>query len=93
MEIVRNGIEIELTRDEMRQAYDVIDKEYRIEDIKSQIAQMENTECIEDDDMNELLLFVDHTLGNNDSYWSSYWSSLEYAIEEYVKRKEAKQCN
>ena len=83
MTIYRDGKAIELTRDECRKAYEELDREYKKEDIGCQLELME----IELDITDELVDDVDHALGNNDSYWDSYWRTVEYSIEEYMKEK------
>ena len=84
MKIYRDGKEIELTNEECRQVYEELDREYHREDIASRIEEME----IELDVTDELIDRVDHALGNNDGYWDSYWCTVEYVIEEYMKEKE-----
>ena len=83
MIIYRNGQAIELTREEMRRAYDELDREYKAEDIRGKLEEME----VELDVTDELIFNVEHALGNNDGYWDSYWCTIEYAIEEYMKEK------
>ena len=83
MIIYRDGQAIELTREECRKAYDELDREYKTEDIRGQLEVME----VELDITNELILNVEHALGNNDGYWDSYWCTIEYVIEEYMKEK------
>lgn len=83
MIIYRDGQTIELTREECRRIYDELDREYKAEDIRGKLEEME----VELDVTDELILDVEHALGNNDGYWDSYWSSMEYAIEEYLKEK------
>jgi hypothetical protein len=83
MKIYRDGKAIELTREECRQVYDELDKEYKTEDIRGKLEEME----VELDVTDELIDRVDHVLGNNDGYWDSYWCTVEYVIEEYMKEK------
>ena len=83
MIIYRDGRAIELTKEECRKVYDELDREYKKEDIGCQLALME----IELDVTDELIDCVDHALGNNEGYWDSYWCTIEYAIEEYMKEK------
>lgn len=83
MIIYRDGQAIELTREECRKVYDELDKEYKTEDIRGKLEEME----IELEVTDELILDVEHTLGNNDGYWDSYWCTIEYVIEEYMKEK------
>lgn len=83
MIIYRDGQAIELTAEECRKAYDELDREYHREDVCSQLELLE----IELDDVDEIVDRVDHALGNNDGYWDSYWCTVEYVIEEYMKEK------
>ena len=83
MIICRDGHAIELTKEELRKAYDELDQEYKAEDIRGKLEEME----IELDVTDELVDYVDHALGNNDGYWDSYWCTIEYAIEEYMKER------
>ena len=84
MTIYRDGQAIELTREECRQAYNELDREYKREDLCGKLEQME----IELDVTAELIERFDHVLGNNDGYWESDWLTAEYVIEEYIRDKE-----
>ena len=86
MIIYRDGKAIELTSEECRKAYDELDREYKAEDIKSRLEMLE----IELDNVEELVDRFEHTIGNNDSFWDSYWYSMDYVIEEYLKERGVK---
>ena len=86
MKIYRDGKEIELTWEECRQAYNELDKEYKAEDLRGKLEDME----IELEVTDKLIERFDHALGNNDGYWESYWLTAEYVIEEYVREMEGK---
>lgn len=88
MIIYRDGKAIELTREECRKAYDELDREYKAEDIRGQLEAMEVE--LDDGDVDVLTDRVDLALGRNDSYWDSYWCTMEYVIEEYLKECEVK---
>ena len=75
MKIIRNGQEIELTPEEMRQAYDEMKNEYTIEDIRSRYN-------LSEDKINEVLTIFERVIDNNDSFWDSYWSMIEYVAEK-----------
>lgn len=79
MKIIRDGIEIELTAEEMRKAYEIKDREYLFEDIKSKLEEMEID--VTDKEMEVIADITKSTLENHDSYWECYWLSIEYAIE------------
>lgn len=83
MIIYRDGQSIELTREECRKAYEELDREYKAEDIRGKLEEME----VELEVTDELIWNVEHSLGNNDGYWDSYWCTIEYVIEEYMKEK------
>ena len=75
MKIIRNGQEIELTHEEMRQAYYEMKDEYTIEDIRSRYN-------LYDDKIDEVLTIFKRVIDNNDSFWDSYWSMIEYVAEK-----------
>ena len=79
MTINRNGIEYELTFDEMLDIYHEMDKSYLKEDITS---RMEGIACSKDD-LEYIAQRVKKALDNNESYWESYWMTIEYVIESY----------
>ena len=83
MIIYRDGNAIELTSEECRKIYDELDREYKAEDIRGQLETMK----VELDVTDELIDNVDHALGNNDGYWDSYWCTIEYVIERYMKER------
>ena len=85
MKIYRDGKEIELTTEELRMAYEEKHLEYFAEDAKNLVKSMELEEEFDESDFNELAWRFDKALGRNDSYWDSYWCTLENVIEEYLK--------
>ena len=90
MKIIRNGREFELTAEEMRQAYEEKQREYYIDDIGNQVREVYEIEpCADDSNINlwELARRFDLALSNNDSYWDSYWCTMEYGMEEYLEEK------
>jgi hypothetical protein len=86
MKIYRDGKVIELTSEECRKVYDELEREYKAEDIRGQQEVMEI--ALDDCDVEVLVDRVEHALGRNDGYWDSYWCTIEYVIEEYMKEKE-----
>ena len=86
MKIIRNGVEYELTYEEMRKAFDELDEFYVIEDIKSRYDE-EDMQGISYQDLQKMARRVKKTLENNDFYWESYWMSLEYSVDECLKEK------
>ena len=83
VKIIRNGIEIELTWGEMREVYEFIKRDFVKEDIvcKAEEVGIELT----DEEIETVADIVDSGLGHNDSYWESYWLTIEYAIENRNK--------
>ena len=75
MKIIRNGQEFELTSEEMRQAYYKMKDEYTIEDIRSRYD-------MPDDKIDEALTIFERVIDNNDSFWDSYWSMIEYVAKK-----------
>lgn len=75
MKIIRNGQEFELTWEEMRQAYNEVKDEYTIEDIR-------NRYNVPDDKIDEALTIFERVIDNNDSFWDSYWSMIEYIAKK-----------
>ena len=75
MKIIRNGQEIELTHEEMRQAYYEMKDEYTIEDIRS-------IYNLSEDKIDEALTIFERVIDNNDSFWDSYWSMIDYVAEK-----------
>lgn len=75
MKIIRNGQEIELTSEEMRQAYTEVKDEYTIEDIRT----LYN---VPNEKIDEVLTIFERVIDNNDSFWDSYWSMIEYVAEK-----------
>lgn len=75
MKIIRNGQEFELTPEEMRQAYYEMKDEYTIEDIRT----LYN---MSDDKIYEALTIFERVIGDNDDFWDSYWSTIEFVAKE-----------
>ena len=90
MKIIRNGQEFDLTSEELRQAYEEKQEEYYIDDIGNKVREDYEIESCTDNsniDLGELARRFDRALDNNDSYWDSYWCTMEYVIEEYLEGK------
>ena len=81
MKIYRDGKEIELTAEVLRMAYDEKHLEYFAEDVKSSVENMELEEELDESDCEELAWRFDKALGRNDSYWDSYWMTIQDVIE------------
>lgn len=79
MKIIRNGNEIELTWAEMREVYEFMKRDYIKQDIAAKSEEMEIE--LSDKEIDSVADIVQSGLGNNDSYWESYWMTIEYAVE------------
>ena len=83
MKIIRNGVDIELTAEEMYAAH----QEYMTECLKDDIAARAEDIGVNvfDDQMEKVVLVAEKTLEHNDSYYESYWASIDVAIYEVCK--------
>ena len=84
MKIIRNGMEFELTNEEMRQVYEAMHAHYLREDIMSHAEEMEIE--LSDQTLGQLVQIVDQRLNNNDSYWGCYCMTIEDVIEDNVEK-------
>lgn len=75
MKIKRDGVTIELTSEEMRNAYYEQRRAFLGEDIQSRYD-------VVTEDLPAVIERVEHTLDCNDSFWDSYWMSIEYTCED-----------
>lgn len=88
MKIIRNNTEIELTEEEIEQAYRQQLRHYHAEDVKSKYEEMYEKEWPGDDEDAEVVAEnAERGLSCNDSYWDSYWCSFEIAIENFFKEE------
>lgn len=78
MKIIRNGNEIELTWAEMREVYEFMKRDYLKEDIAAKAEEMEIE--LTDKEIDSVADIAQSGLEHNDSYWESYWMTIEYAI-------------
>lgn len=83
MKIIRNGNEYDLTLSEMREIYNEMKLEYLKDDILCKADEMGME--LDNDVISSIVNKVEKCLSNNDSYWESYWMSIEYAIDEMTK--------
>lgn len=86
MKIRRDGIEYELTYEEMSKAYDEMKEFYIIEDIKSRYDE-DDMPGITYQDLKEMVRRINKTLDGNEHYWDSYWMSVENEVERYLEEK------
>lgn len=97
MKIMRNGIEIELTEQEIEDAYRERRRYYNMEDIRSKLENMieeyegepeEPTlrKFLEDDEtIRDLAEDFDNALDNNDSFMESFWMTAEAVIKDAIE--------
>lgn len=85
MTIYRDGKAIELTEQEIRDAYDEWATNGAKEDIKTTAENMEI--AIPTESLDRLAHRLDNVVGNDDGYWDSYWCDVEYVIREYLKER------
>jgi hypothetical protein len=83
MKIIRDGVEYELTRAEMREVYEKMKAEYLREDVECKAEEMEIE--LSDTTMDYVVGRVEKCLSNNDSYMESYWMTIEYVLNEQVE--------
>lgn len=83
MKIIRDGKEYELTNEEMYEAYQEEKRAYLIEDILGKAEDMEIK--IDNDIIGIIADRAERTLDHNDSWYESYWMSIEYAIENTIQ--------
>lgn len=84
MKIYRDGREYELTFSEMIQANDEYKLDCMIADVKSQYEQDEHEVELSEDQIKEVAIQALHNLGKNDSYYESYWMSVQYTLDDYI---------
>ena len=97
MKITRNGIEIELTEQEIEDAYRERRRYYNMEDIRSKLENMieeyegEPEEPIlkkfldDKEKIKDLATDFDDALDNNDSFMESFWRTAEAVIEDAIE--------
>lgn len=84
MKITRNGIEYELTAEELRKAYEEMDFEYNKEDLLYKLEEME-IENASEQQISAIIQRFEKRLGDHDLYWDIYWSVMENIIEEVME--------
>lgn len=97
MKIMRNGIEIELTGQEIEDAYRERRRYYNMEDIRSKLENMieeyegEPEESIlkkfldDEEAIRDLAEDFDNALDENDSFMESFWMTAEKVIEDAIE--------
>lgn len=85
--ICRSGSDIKLTEDESERIYRIVKSRHLLEDVIHHCIQRDDCEKLEDLDYALIANKAEHTIKNNDSYWESYWLSIEYTTDEYLKER------
>lgn len=97
MKILRNGIEIELTEQEIEDAYRERRRYYNMEDIRSKLENMieeyegEPEEPIlkkfldDEEAIRNLAEDFDNALDENESFMESFWMTAEKVIEDAIE--------
>lgn len=84
MKIYRDGKEYELTFSEMIQAHEEYEFDCMIEDVKNQYAQSGYDIALSEEEIGTVASFALHNLSKNDSYYESYWMTVQYTLDNYI---------
>ena len=84
MKIYRDDKEYELTFSEMVQANEEYKLDCMIEDIKEQYENGEYNVELTEEQFEEVARFALRTVSKNDSYYETYWMSVEYTLNDYI---------
>ena len=83
MVIERNGFSVELTAQELHEAYE----EYRLncmkEDVRSTIEQSESAADCSDNTVTHLAEQALDALSKNDAYFEAFWYTVENVVADY----------
>lgn len=83
MVIERDGFPVELTAQELREAYEEYKLNCMKEDVRSTIEQSENTDDCSDDTVTYLAEQALHALSKNDAYFEAFWDTVEDVVYNY----------
>lgn len=84
MNIVRNGVEITLSTEELRLAYD----EYRRDCIREDVmSKLDEAADVDNDVIAQIVCRAERYLDNNDQYFEGYWASIDSAINNVTKEE------
>lgn len=93
MKIYRNGEAFELTFTEIIQAHEEYEFECAIEDVRGILKSGTRDVKLSDEQINEVASLALHNLTKNDSYYESYWMSVEYTLDEYINNLPTEEDN
>ena len=86
MKIIRDGKEYELTFSEMMQAHEEYELDCMIEDVRGVYEQSDCNVDLSEEQIKEIASEALRTLSKNDSYYESYWLSVEYTFDNYIDK-------
>jgi hypothetical protein len=84
MTIYRGGKAFALTFSELISAHEEYELDCMIADVKSKYEDEGHDVKLSDDQIREIAIDALHNLGKNDSYFESYWMSVEYTLNDYI---------
>jgi hypothetical protein len=84
MTIYRGGKEFALTFSELVNAHEEYELDCMIADVKSKYEDEGHDVELSDDQIREIAIDALYNLGKNDSYFESYWMSVEYTLNDYI---------
>jgi hypothetical protein len=85
MKITRGWTEFELTPAELMQAHQEYELECMIEDVRDRWVHSEHDCTLSDEQIKEIAQRVLRNLSRNDSYFESYWMTVEYTLDDYIE--------
>lgn len=84
MKIFRNNEVFELTFTEIIQAHEEYEFECAVEDVKSMLKSGARDVKLSEEQINEVASLALRNLTKSDSYYESYWMSVEYTLDDYI---------
>lgn len=84
MKITRNGIEYELTAEELRKAYEEQEAEYEKADLLYRLEDYEITN-VSEQQIGKMMQMFDKRLHRDDYYCEIYWEVMDAIIEEVME--------
>lgn len=90
MTIYRDGQAIELTKEELEQAYREEQVQYYIDEVEWQLQEYHNIDAVEDGiDCKKIAYDVMDLIANDDTHWYCEQEAFRIAIRQYLNNKEA----
>lgn len=82
MNIVRNGVEITLSTEELRLAYDEYRRDCISEDVMS---KLDEAAAVDNNVIAQIVCRAEWYLDKNDQYFERYWASIDSAINDVTE--------